>query len=221
MKPSIRHKLIPVILIVLGVFGGVWIKASVEANKSLVQAQQLEATGDVAFAIVCYRRTVRWYSPGSAAVNMAVQRLFAIAETMESQEKPLLALQAYRAVRTGLLAVQSVFQPYSVQLKEANQRIAVLMANHPTTDTGKSLDPELVQSELERHEALLSKNTAPNVWWSLVAVSFFLLWIVLLFRFAKQSFVLEDGGANKSRRFRWMVFIAVTTAVWMTALSLA
>jgi len=213
--------LIPVILIVLGVFGGVWIKASVEANKSLIQAQELESTGDIAFAVVCYRRTIRWYSPGSSAVHTAIQRLFVIAERMESQQKPLLALQAYRAVRTGLLAVQSVFQPYSAQLNEANQRIAALMANHSQSDTERALESNQVQAELERHEVLLSKNTAPHVGWSLLAVGFFLFWIFLLFGFAKQSFVLQDGVTNKSRLLRWMVSIVVTTAVWMTALSFA
>jgi len=221
VKRSIRHKILPVILIVLGVFGGVWIKASVEAKKSLVQAEELESTGDIEFAIVCYRRTIRWYSPGSSAVHTAVQRLFVIAERMESQQKPVLALQAYRAIRTGLLAVQSVYQPYSVQLSEANHRIAVLMANHTQSDTENALDPRQVQAELERHEALLAKNAAPHVGWSLMAVGFFSFWIFLLFRFAKQSFVFQDGVTNKSRLLRWMISIAVTTAVWMTALSFA
>ena len=221
MKVLIRQKILPSLLIIFGALSGVWTKALVEADRSLEQGQQLESSGDIEFSIICYRRTIRWYSPGSEAVTTAVSRLLVLGEESEKKGEVQQALLAYRAVRTGLLGVQSVFQPHSDELAQANNRIAVLMAHQADDGGDDSSLAAPVASEISRHEALLSKTTAPHAGWSIFAVVSFGFWCFSLFSFAHHGFGSGNEKVFNTQSIRWAVVILMTGAFWMTGLSLA
>ena len=122
-----HRRVLTIAAIVLFVFLAVWLKVRLEAGKSYDQAKSLDEEGQVHLAIICYRRTVRWYSPGSIPVELSVERLWQLGQTLESKGKSQEALVAYRALRSALFGVRSFYQPYSEKIE-------------PTEDEGASLN---------------------------------------------------------------------------------
>jgi len=199
--------------------GGVWLKVRIEAGASLSQAQALEEAGDISFAVVCYRRTIRWYTPGSAPVQTAVTRLQELGRLLEESGDQSEALLAYRALRTGILGVQSVFQPYEDDLKAANQRIAQLMALEEMSGTSQANTTRAAREA--HHTSLLEKNHAPAVGWSLVAVFGFLLWCGCLMGLVRNGFDDVTGHLIGSKAAPWGVGVVISACSWMTSLALA
>jgi hypothetical protein len=213
-----RSFVLVLIAVVIGL-AGVWLKVRIEAGASLSQAQALEEVGDISFAVVCYRRTIRWYTPGSAPVQTAVTRLQALGRQLEESGEQAEALLAYRALRTGILGVQSVFQPYEDDLKVANQRIAHLMAQQEMS--GSSQANKTRADREAHHTSLLEKNYAPAVGWSLGAVFGFLLWCGCLLGLVRNGFDDVTGLFIRSKAIPWGMGVVISACSWMASLALA
>lgn len=203
-------------VVVTAVLAAVWVKVRVEAGQSLQRAKTMEAKQDLDMAIVVYRHTVRWYSPGSGPVADAVERLQSIAETSEEAGEAERALLAWRALRSGLFAVRSFYQPYDGQITLANTRIAYLMARQE----GSAPNDELARREAH-HAELLATDHSPAVGWSLLAVFAFAAWIITLLGIATRAFDDRTGTLIRSAALRWSAASVVALALWMTGLSQA
>ena len=158
------RRAIVIAVVAVAALGAIWVKVRLEAGASMDQARSLDASGDAELAIVCYCRTLRWYSPGSGPVGDAVQRLRVVAAAHEAAGRPELVLLAWRSLRSTLYGVRSVYQPYAEVIDEANPHIARLMA---AQEGARGTD---LEARAAHHEALLQKDHAPNAVWSLVAV---------------------------------------------------
>jgi uncharacterized membrane protein YgcG len=203
-----------VALIVAGVIGAVWIKVRVEAGLSLAQAQALEAQQELELAIVCYRRTVRWYSPASGPVKTALARLWSLGQSQEKEGHIGLALLAYRSIRSALYGIRSVYQPHADKIPAASQRIAALMAGQEGAQTGTDRHQERVAHQL----ALLGVDHSPDVGWSLLAVLAFLAWCWSLYSLAIHAFDDKSGALIADAAVRRGAVVAVTLMTWMLAL---
>ena len=186
-------------------FGALWVKVRIEAGRSLAEAQAIEAEGDAVLSIAIYKDAVSWYSPGSGPVGEAVARLMAYSRDDAAPEQ---ALAAARALRGAIFAIRSTWSPYSELLPELNDRIARLMTR------GMAPEHEV------RHRALLERDHAPALGWSLLVVIAFVMWVGCLFGLATRGFD-DDGAFSLTRSRYWIVGFALTAMLWMVGLALA
>jgi hypothetical protein len=200
---------------------GLWVKVACEASSSLEQAKEIEKRGDVELAIVAYRRTVRWYSPFSTSVKTAVDRLWELGEAFESQKKTKKSLLAFRALRSALLGIRSIYQPYKDYLPRTNKKIATLMAQQEAFGAGRKNTEESLAAREAYHSDLLEHDHAPSVFWSVLAVLAFILWCVSLFGLASRGFDDETGTVIKKPALQWTIGAVFTMTVWMVSLGLA
>ncbi len=194
----------------------IWIKVRVESGVSHDRALALEAEQDWALAITVHRQAVRWYSPGSGPVEASLARLEALATEREAAGDPGHALMAWRALRSGLYGVRSLYQPYSDRIPPAEDAIARLMAAQQAPE-----DAEKRAALTAHHRALLERDLAPNTWWSLLAVLAFFGWAGGLFMFAFVGFDDETGALVRPAAGRWAAVCLVTMVLWMAGLSQA
>jgi len=200
--------------IVVAILAAIWIKVRVEAGHSLEQAQQLESQGELELSIVCYRRTVRWYSPLSSPVKQSIEGLWAIGQEYEQKGDSRIALLAYRSIRSSLIGIRSVYQPYEAFISKSSERIAALMAQAEGTEAGS----KEYEDRSAYHQALLLKDHAPNVLWSLLAVLAFLAWCFSLYGLSFHGFDDETGELITGKFGPRMGLMVVTLTTWIIAL---
>jgi hypothetical protein len=185
------------------------------------RAECKRSAGDVAGAraeeeeaIRRWRRAARWYVPGAPHVTRAYDRLEALAQAAEAAGDRELALGAWRAVRSSSLATRSFYTPHADRLARANGRIATLMAalEDPAVDPGKD-----EAARAAWHLALLERDEAPSVFWSLLAVLGFAAWVGGGFLFALRG-VGDDDKLVARPAARAGVLVAVGLVVWALAL---
>lgn len=207
------------------VIAAIWIKVRVEAGWCLARAQELEARDppQLDLAITVYRQTIRWYSPGSGPVDRAVVRLSELGETLEAAGQPQLALRCWRALRSALYGVRSLYQPYPDRIDTANGHIARLMAREELGGGPSTPDPASLAAEQKRleahHRELLERDHAPQPGLSLLAVSAFLLWCWGLFMLAIRGFDDVTGALLRRPAARWATLVCAAAVVWMGALA--
>jgi hypothetical protein len=158
-------------------------------------------------AIRRWRRAARWYAPGAPHVAAAYDRLRALAS---SSEDPELALVAWRAIRSSSLATRSFYTPFEDRLGEANRHIATLMAASDTA-TGSR------EEKRAFHLALLERDEAPSVFWSIFAVLGFFTWVGGGFWFAFRGVTAEDR-LDRRQAATAGVLVVLGMAVWMVSL---
>ncbi len=205
------------LLITIVLIGAIWGKVRFEAGEALGRAQEFERVQYTRLAVVAYRHTVRWYSPGSEPVGIAVERLETMGDELSAAGKVALALEAYRALRSGIYSIRSTYTPYGDVLPALNRKIATLMANQEF-DGVESTD---AAERIAHHEALLAADNAPDIFWSLVATSAFVLWCAFLLLLSHQGFDDELGTLKPSVAIKWGIGVLGTTLVWTVGLWLA
>ena len=205
------------LVIGLVVIAAIWTKVRLEAGMTLERAVEFERVSYTRLAIISYRHTVRWYSPGSGPVEVAVHRLETLGDELAANGKPGLALEAYRALRSGIFAIRSFYSPYVEKLPELHRKIAELMAQQEA-EMANETD---ISARVAHHQALLSVDHAPNVFWSLLATFGFALWCGCLLMLSQRGFDDSDGSLKRPAALRWGLSVLVTLAVWVTALFFA
>ena len=185
------------------------------------RAEVARAAGDVPgareaeeTAIARWRRAARWYAPGAPHVEKAYARLAALAAAAEKAGDRELALSAWRAVRSSSLATRSFYVPYQAELHAANARIAALMA----AIEDPAVDPARDQAGRQAwHLALLERDEAPSVGFSILAILGFFTWVGGGFWFAWRG-VTADDKLDRRQATVAGVLIVIGLAVWMVSL---
>lgn len=169
-----RRKLL-IAATVVGVCLGVVVTRAVwEGRSALAKGDAAQAAGDTTEAITWWRRAARWYVPIAPHVSSAYERLQNLAQQAEAKSDRVTALAAWRGIRGSILATRSFFVPHAERLGPANRHIAALMAKSEsaTVDPGKT-----EQQRADWHYALLARDEAPSVFWSVIAIFGFGLWV--------------------------------------------
>ncbi|HMI92693.1 MAG TPA: hypothetical protein VK509_15060, partial [Polyangiales bacterium] len=129
------------VLVVLGlVLGSFALRVVTSSASELRAGDGYRARGELEAALIHYRRSARWYAPGSPYHVEALGRLGQIGADAEQKGDVDLALAAYRAIRAAIMSTRSFYVPEAERLRAADERIAVLMAGlpPPAMDAGKS-----------------------------------------------------------------------------------
>jgi hypothetical protein len=187
-----------------------------DGRRALAAGDEAMGKGDVPGALLQWRRAARWYAPLAPHVADAYERMEALARAAEEKGDDATALEAWRGIRSSSLATRSFYTPYADRLAVANERIAALMARVEV-----KLDPK--KSEAERrtfHFALLVRDEAPSVPWSLLALAGFGTWVFGGFWLARRGVTPTEGQdrLDKKNAIRAAALIAVGLFAWMLGL---
>jgi hypothetical protein len=195
----------------------VYARVLFESHREYEEGADWLARDDADEATVHFRRAALWYAPVNPWGAGALDRLEAIARRAERRREIDRALAAWRAVRGSLLGSRSFYTPMPGRLGRANRRIAALMAKQPrpAQDIGKS------EARLAReHYALLARDEAPSVPWSIVLLLGFFGWVGAAFGLVYRG--LDDRGRPVPRdALRWAAGLVAGLLVWVLGMALA
>jgi hypothetical protein len=150
------------------------LRVLVSSRSEFRAAAQSERSGDVPETITHLRRAARWYAPGNPYVRRALAELETIAVRAENGGDLRTARRAWEAIRSAILSARSLYTPNARLLAPANTHIAALLAREEGPDAAPG------KSEAERvkwHEALLMRDDAPIVGWTVLALAGLCGWI--------------------------------------------
>lgn len=213
-----RHKLVAISLVMgfvlLALYTKVYLSSQSEYRKAVEASQRQE----VKTAITHYQRSIQWYAPLNRYVVDSAQGLWKIGQGAEGRGDGELALEAYRALRSGLLSTRSLYTPHAGWLERCNERIAVLeAAKRPTSkaNQGKSFE----ERKAERLH-LLRKTHAPDPFWSVVLEVGFLGWIGGAVGFIFQA-ITQEGRLHRRKALGWGGLIVICYALWVIGMAWA
>jgi len=149
-----------------------YVKAYTSAHQALARGEVAYHDGNMQEAIMQYERTIKWYTPLNASVQLAVERLWSIGTEAEQRADASLALQAYQALRSSLYAVQSVYLPYRDWIPKSEAKIATLMAHTARTQEQATLAPDTA-----RFTQMLQRHVGVSVGWSILTEIGFIGWV--------------------------------------------
>jgi hypothetical protein len=152
-------------------------------------------------------RAARLYAPGNPWSRRALDSLVAIGRAGGPD-----ALDAWRKVRSAILATRSIYTPHPELLDEANAQIAELMA---------AAEPATRGSHEERkawHAARLAQDDAPSVGWTLIALAGLAAWIGCALGFALRG-LDEHDRLRKRPAILWAAGVAVGLTLFFVGLA--
>ena len=190
------------------------VKVTYNARQELARGEDAYTRGAYHVAITHYTRAVKWYTPGSTAVQHAVERLWQLGAEAETREDWPLALEAYQSLRSGLYAVQSVYVPYQSWIPKSEERIAPLLAK---TKAGAEQDEIKLAQHTTRFTTQLQRHVGPHLGWSVLVEIGFLGWVgatVGLIWYV----VDEQGYFARRQGLLWGSVLALFFALWLIAM---
>ena len=155
-------------------FGLIVLRVYLDARREMKQAELAEARQDAWAAVLHYRLAISAYIPFARYPDRAAERLVAIAQRAEKAGDTLLALEAYRAIRSGFLSARSIYVPKKRWIKKAEDEIVRLLI--------KRGEPQRIYGakskwELERLvRAEMNRYRQPNGLLSLFAIAALFGW---------------------------------------------
>ena len=180
MSKGILNWILKATAVLLLFFGIAYARAIHGSRESFFAAQEAIAQSRMSDAVYYLKTSASWQAPLNPYVEKAHDRLWQIARKAELENDRGLALESYRAIRSSILASRSFTTPRASTLKDANERISVLMVQrpHPPALRDRSKD------ELRRmHYTALQGDPQPDPAWSLVLIAGLLVWVGSAFYF--------------------------------------
>ncbi len=187
-------------------------------RSELTAAREARERGDEFASAVHHERAIRAWLPGSPYSSQSIEDLQEIAEKALLKGKTEEALEEFRMLRSAILSIRSLYQPYSDTLNRTNEQIALLMARDR-----RALWPSQDLPEGTRRQALLEnlrESPDPDPIWVVVLELGFLTWLS-----GTVGFLLKAHdpvvGWNPRATLRFAMFIALGYATWIVGMALA
>jgi len=192
------------------------VKVTYNAKQELAVGEEAYTRGAYDVAITHYERAIKWYTPFSTTVRMAVERLWQLGAEAETRGDWRLALEAYQSLRASLYAVQSFYIPYESWIPKAEERIALLMAK---TQAGNEPNADKLAQDTARFAMQLQRHVGPHLGWSILVVIGFLGWVSATIGLI--WYVMDEAG-NFARRqgVLWGSLMALFFALWLISMRL-
>jgi len=194
-----------------------YVRVIVESHRSFARGEAALRNADAGGAVAHFETSASWAAPFNPLTGKAHERLWQIGRKAELDGDMDLALAAYRALRSSIMAARSFIVPDEQRLAEVNRRISALMALSPSTQgfKDKSLDG------LRRlHIEALAVPARPGPAWLIVLLSGFFLWTG-----AVAYFLLAGLGPAltiaRSPCLRSLVAFLAGLALWIAGLVMA
>lgn len=204
----------PPVVAALVVLASLGVRATLEQQQAWARAVAFEAKGDTERAIEEYRWTLRWYTPWGPALGDAAAALVDLAQR-HAAEDPETAVQAWDALRSGLIASRSLYQPQAELVDRANRELPPLLVR-VADRRGDRRDPAKL---LARFQADYARPVGVTPWTSLAVTLGFVAWIAGLWFAARRG--VDAAGRWQKAGWRGMAVAVVGFATWATAMWLA
>jgi hypothetical protein len=211
------HTVVRILCVLLFLALVLWIKVSYSSRQELGLGTAADARGEYATAITHYERAIKWYTPFSRSVRLAVKRLWTLGAAAEGREDLSLALDAYWSLRGSLYAVQSVYLPYRDWIPRIEERLAVLMAK---TAQPEGQGSEKLTQNRARFAQLLQRDAAPTLGGSILVELGFLGWVGAVMGFIWSACSRCDRRAWQ-QSLLWGSGIVVFFGVWIVGMLIA
>lgn len=208
-----RRRWWPVAVAIVLVLASLGVRSTREQINAFDRGAAFEQAGDTERAIVAYRWSLRWYTPWGPRHGDAAAALRRIADAT-AEARPDRAVRALDALRSGLLASRSLFQPNADALAYANRTLPGLLVR-VADRSGDKRDPKAL---LARFSADYARPVGVPGWVSGLVSLGFLLWMFGLVM-AWHRGVAEDGRWRK-QGWAWLGasvagFIAWVLPMWL------
>lgn len=215
--PAEHRRTLPLRLVALVaacVLASMAVRATVEHVRAYEKAVQWEKEGELDRAVSEYRWALRWYTPWGPWHEDAAAALWDIGQRLEA-EHPMRAVAAYDALRSGLIASRSLWQPQAAMLAKVNSAIPPLLVRAAE----RRLDKRDPKALLRRFQADYQRRVGVPAWASAGVGLGFLLWVGgLLFAFSRG---VDDKGHLVGRGWRGLGVSLLGFLCWATAMWLA
>ena len=212
---STRRIIIPAVTIFLIFIVLVYIKVTISAHSEYKKAESALQSGNVEEAITHFNHAIHWYAPGSAAVRMAIDRLWEIGQDAEQAADQATALHAYRMLRSSIYSARSFYTPHPVWIARCDERIATIVSQQPPelSPSGKPYPQPTTEAVLE----ILRTKTEPDYFWSIICEAGFVGWIGCTIAFIFFVFTGERGFRSR-RAYLWGGLIVLFYALWVVGM---
>jgi len=190
------------------------VKVTYNARQEFARGEEAYTCGTYNAAIIHYERAIKWYTPFSKTVQMAVERLWQLGTEAETREDWPLALEAYQSLRSSLYAVQSFYVPYQSWIPKSEEHIAPLLAK---TKIGAEPRADKLVQDTARFAMQLQRHVGPHLGWSILVEIGFLGWVgatVSLIWYV----VDQDGNFAQRQGLLWGSLLAVFFALWVVSM---
>lgn len=178
-------------------------------------AEKHLAQGELSKAIIHYERTLHWFLPFSKTPYQAAEKLWAIAQKFETQNKNKEALKTYRILRGAFYSIRSIYTPGKKWIQLCNDKIAHLMAIN-FTKSHKDLKVDFADKK-SQYLVLLEEERPPLTFPSLVNEIGFFGWVtsVLLFIFKALS---PQGNLQRRPAILFTSSFLIFYSIWIWGL---
>ncbi len=176
------------------------------ARQEIRAALAAAARGDDAAQLRYLRRAMAYYLPGNPGVRRARDLLLQAAQQAEAHGNAALALDALWQLRSAILSLRGLTQPYASTLPEVNRRIADLTAREAANSPRHLAFPG--RSQLLHR---LENPPQPHPGWAALGLLGFLIWISGVFLGLGYG-VRPDASLRKGWRFWPLAGLAATGA---------
>jgi hypothetical protein len=213
---DIGRKAVSILCLLLFVSVMLLLKTIYGARQEFAHGEEAYARGAYDIAITHYERAIKWYTPFSTTVQMAVERLWHLGTEAETRGDWPLALEAYQSLRASLYAVQSFYVPYQSWIPKSEARIAPLLAK--TKAAAEQAEDKLAQ-DTARFAMQLQRHEGAYLGWSILVEIGFLGWVgatVGLIRYG----VDEQGNFARQQGLLWGSLLAIFFALWLVSMRL-
>ncbi len=193
----------------------IWGKVLYVQRVHFMKAEEYYKTAEWKLAIREYDFAMHAYSPWSPYIEKSAERLWAIGQIYEKEDKPYWAINAFSAIRSSFYASRSLFTPGKDWIDRCENKIAGLDVKILIGEG--DLRPEDAVSEEAKFLYLMKADREPVPLWAvLVEVSFF-GWIASVLFTIFRGF--DESGKLKFRQALYGTFFFVASfAVWVISL---
>lgn len=191
-----------------------YIKTAYNASQDFALGEEAYTHGKYKVAITHYERAIKWYTPFSKVVRLAVERLWQLGTEAEARGEVSLALEAYQTLRSSLYAVQSFYVPYQSWIPKSEERIAPLLAR---TKAGQESGEDKLAQDTARFAVQLHRQEGPHLGWSVLVEIGFLGWVGAT---VGLIWYVVDAQGNLARRqgLLWGSLLAIFFALWLISM---
>jgi hypothetical protein len=190
------------------------VRAIVSGQAEMEKSDRAFDAGQLPLATLHARRAATLYVPGAAHVSAAYERLIAIAVGAEAAGQPVIAQQAWRAVRGAALETRHVHVARAAELERANVNLARLQAHAGAS--GSSAAGAALRARYARALGGLEQEHGPSATWTAALLLGYALCAAGLGWFALRGVTAAGNVALRSGRVG-LCLVLFGVACWSLA----
>jgi hypothetical protein len=191
------------------------VKIITTSKSEFILAEEHFSNNELSKSIIHYERALHWFLPFSQTPNQAAEKLWKIAQKLQTKKNIPEALKTYRILRSSFYSVRSIYTPGKKWIHRCNEKIAHIMA---VKYTESQENPEMSLADKKaQYLSLLENERPPFTFPSLINEVGFFGWVlsILLFIFKALS---PQGHIKKGPAILFISSFSIFYSIWIWGL---